>query len=71
VIHDPAIAAEQAVGMALRGEIRTASGKILKRPVQTLCIHGDEPTAGVVASAIREALIAAGVTIAQLPQVAA
>jgi 5-oxoprolinase (ATP-hydrolysing) subunit A len=71
VIHDPDVAAEQAVGMVLRGEIRTAGGKTLKRPVQTLCIHGDEPTAGVVASAIRAALIAAGVTIAPLPRIVA
>jgi UPF0271 protein len=69
VIHDPAVAAAQAVRMALSGEIRTVGGQILKRPVQTLCIHGDEPTATAVAGAVRAALVAAGVRIAPLPEV--
>jgi UPF0271 protein len=69
VIHDAAAAAEQAVRMAVAGEIRTVGGRVLKRSVQTLCIHGDEPTAAAVASAIRAALAAAGVRIAGLREV--
>jgi UPF0271 protein len=69
VIHDPAIAAEQAVRMAVAGEIRTIGGQVLKRPVQTLSIHGDEPSAAAVAGAIRTALAAAGVRVAGLPEV--
>jgi UPF0271 protein len=68
VVHDPAVAAEQACRMALDGQIRTRSGKLLDRPVQTLCIHGDEPTAAAVAGAVRDALVARGVRIAPLPQ---
>jgi UPF0271 protein len=68
VIHDPAVAAEQAVRMAVAGEIRTAGGKILRRPVQTLCIHGDEPGAAAVAGAIRAALVAAGLRLAPLAE---
>ena len=71
VLHDPAEAAEQALRMALAGEIRTIGGRILKRRVQTLCIHGDEPTATAVAGAIRAALIGAGVRLAALPEVGA
>lgn len=71
VIHDPAAAAEQAVRMAVAGEIRTIGGKILKRRVQTLCVHGDEPTAEAVAGAVRAALEAAGVTVAPLARVLA
>jgi UPF0271 protein len=71
VLHDPAAAAEQAVRMVVAGEIRTVGGKILKRSVDTLCIHGDEPTAAAVAGAIKAALIAAGVEIAALPRVVA
>jgi UPF0271 protein len=66
VLHDPEAAAAQAVRMATTGEIRTIGGLILKRPVQTLCIHGDEPSAVAVATAIRSALIAAGIRIAAL-----
>jgi UPF0271 protein len=71
VLHDPAAAAEQALRMALAGEIRTVGGRILKRQVQTLCIHGDEPTATIVAGAIRAALTGAGVRLASLPEVVA
>jgi 5-oxoprolinase (ATP-hydrolysing) subunit A len=71
VLHDPAEAAEQALRMALAGEIRTIGGRVLKRRVQTLCIHGDEPTATAVAGAIRAALIGAGVRLASLPEVVA
>jgi 5-oxoprolinase (ATP-hydrolysing) subunit A len=69
VIHDPAAAAEQAVRMARSGEIRTVGGHILQRPVQTLCIHGDEPTAAAVAGAVRAALAAAGIRVAALREV--
>jgi len=68
VIHDPEVAAAQAVRMAA-GEILTIGGRILRRPVQTLCIHGDEPTASVVATAVRAALLGAGIRVAVLPEV--
>jgi|HubBroStandDraft_1064217.scaffolds.fasta_scaffold01920_9 UPF0271 protein len=71
VVRDPEAAAEQALRMALAGEIRTIGGRILKRPVQTLCIHGDEPTAAAVAAAIRAVLVGAGVRIAALREVLA
>ena len=69
VIRDSNLAAEQAVRMAVAGEIRTASGHILKGRFQTLCIHGDEPTAVAVAGAIRMALSAARVRIIALPEI--
>ena len=69
VLHDPVQAAAQAVRMAVAGEILTVGGKILQRPVQTLCIHGDEPTAAAVATAIKAALADAGAKIAALPKV--
>jgi UPF0271 protein len=71
VIHDPAIAAEQAERMVLDGKIRTVSGKLLDRSVQTLCIHGDEPTAAAVAGAVRSALERRGVRVVPLPAVLA
>ncbi len=68
VVKDPAVAAEQACRMALDGKIKTVGGKLLDRSVQTLCIHGDEPTAAAVAGAIRTALTERGVRILALPQ---
>jgi UPF0271 protein len=69
VVHDPAVAAEQACRMVLEGRIRTVGGQLLDRSVQTLCIHGDEPTAAAVAGAIRDALTGNGVRILPLPQI--
>jgi UPF0271 protein len=68
VIGDPQVAAERAVRMALDGEIVAASGKLLKRKVETLCVHGDEPAAIAVATAARRALEAAGVAVVTLPE---
>ena len=69
VLHDPAEAAAQAVRMAIEGRILTVGGKSLPRRVDTLCIHGDEPTAVAVAGAIKAALTASGAEIASLPRV--
>ncbi|MGO8955618.1 MAG: LamB/YcsF family protein [Rhodomicrobium sp.] len=66
VICDPAAAAAQAVGFARDREIVTASGARLKLEVDTLCVHGDEPGAVGVASAVRNALEAAGVKLAPM-----
>jgi 5-oxoprolinase (ATP-hydrolysing) subunit A len=69
VLHDPAAAAAQAVRMAVEGQILTVGGKRLPARVDTLCIHGDEPTAAAVAGGIKSALAAAGVEIAALPKI--
>jgi 5-oxoprolinase (ATP-hydrolysing) subunit A len=71
VISDPDVAARRALRMAQAGEIETVGGTVLARPVQTLCIHGDEPRAAAVAQAIRAALTAAGIAIKPLAEVLA
>jgi UPF0271 protein len=68
VIRDPKFAAERVVRMVLEGEITSRQGTKIKRRVDTLCVHGDEPTAVAVAKATREALIAAGVRVVPLPE---
>jgi UPF0271 protein len=55
--------------MAVEGRILTVGGELLEREVQTLCIHGDEPTAAAVAGAIKAALAQAGAEVAPLPKV--
>ena len=52
IIHDPEVAAERAVAMAESGDY------------DTLCIHGDNPNAVVIATAIRARLDAVGIGIA-------
>lgn len=68
VIKDPAVAAKQVVNMVVNGEIISRNGKRIERRVDTLCVHGDEPTAIAVARAVRDALEAAGVKIVRLTE---
>jgi len=68
VIRDPAVASAQVVRMATEGEIEAISGKVVKVAVDTICVHGDEPTAVHVAGKVRAGLETAGVEIVALPE---
>lgn len=63
VIHDPDLAGERMVNMIKAGAIITDSGKHIPTPIDTICLHGDTPTAVQIAGSVREALQAAGVSI--------
>ncbi|HCN73556.1 MAG TPA: LamB/YcsF family protein, partial [Pusillimonas sp.] len=58
----------QVVRMVTEGEIISMSGKRVKRRVDSLCVHGDEPTAVALAAKVREGLEAAGVKILPLTE---
>ena len=68
VMSDPVPATEQAVRMIAEGEIISRNGKTIKVKVDTICVHGDEPTAIKVSSAVRAGLEAAGIEIVTLPE---
>ena len=68
VLHDPEEIKNRVVGMILNEEIVSRHGKHLKRKIDSLCVHGDEPTAVVVARAVKEGLKAAGVELLPLPK---
>ena len=68
VIHDPKIATENAVRMSVEGEIISRNGKSIRRRVDSVCVHGDEPTAVAVAKAVRQGLEEAGVTVVPLTE---
>jgi UPF0271 protein len=61
---DPAVVAAQAVSIARDGYVTCFEGARLAARADTICIHGDSPGAAAFARAIREALEAAGVTVA-------
>ena len=63
-------AAAQAVAMAVEGGIVTREGKRIPTEIHSMCLHGDEPTAQAVGGAARQALIAAGVVLKGLPDMA-
>jgi UPF0271 protein len=68
VLTDPDIVRERVVNMVLNEEIVSRHGKRLRVRLDTLCVHGDEPTGVIVARAAREGLEAAGVRVIPLPE---
>ena len=63
VIHDPVVAAAQALRMVDEQAIRTVGGRKVAMPVHTICVHGDNPQGVAIATAVRAALEGAGVRL--------
>lgn len=66
VIHDAKVASEQALRMVKDGEIVSRNGKLLRVQIDSVCVHGDEPTAADVATAVRAAFEGAGFAVLPL-----
>jgi len=66
VLEDPAQAAQQALRIAREGFVVAYTGEEVAVEAETLCVHGDTPTALAIVQAIRQALMAAGVEVAPL-----
>ena len=64
VIHDPDLAAAQAVRLATDGVVIAVDGTRVSVPAVTVCLHGDTPGAVALARRVRADLEAAGVRIA-------
>ena len=56
VIEDEAVALEQVMQMAKKGQVTAIDGSIIKIQADTLCIHGDNPHAVEFARKIQAAL---------------
>ena len=65
VIHDPEVAGKRMVEMVQAGAIITDSGKHIETPIDTICLHGDTPTAVEIARSVRRTLEDAGITVQQ------
>ena len=63
VIHDPEAAAERVAAMMREGAIITGSGRRLPAAIDTVCVHGDNPSAVALARRVRARLEAEGVTV--------
>jgi UPF0271 protein len=64
VVHDVGEVAERAVRMAVDGTVVAADGSTVRAAVESVCVHGDTPGAVELARAVRDALEAAGLTVA-------
>ncbi|SCF34498.1 UPF0271 protein [Micromonospora viridifaciens] len=63
VLHDPDVIAARVLRMVVEGTIEADDSTIIEVAPQSICVHGDTPEAVAIARAVRQALVAAGVTI--------
>jgi UPF0271 protein len=66
VIHDAEAAAGRVVRMVQDGAVESRTGRRLPIVADTVCVHGDTPSAVAMARAVRTALEAAGIAVAPL-----
>lgn len=66
LITDPNEAAERMVRLVTTGALPTVDGPEYQIAAKSICVHSDTPGAALIVKAVREALEAAGVTIAPL-----
>lgn len=64
VLHDVAEIAERVAIMVDRGKLTAIDGTIIDVTVESVCVHGDSPGAVAIAHAVRDRLIADGVSLA-------
>jgi UPF0271 protein len=64
VLHDPAEVAARAVRMAADATVVAVDGTVVPVAAESLCVHGDTPTAVDLARRVRDALAQAGVPLA-------
>lgn len=69
VIHDPEVAGPRILEMVREGAIITESGKFIPAAIDTICLHGDTPTAVALAKSVRRSLEAGGITVAKFGRV--
>jgi 5-oxoprolinase (ATP-hydrolysing) subunit A len=66
LVTDPSKAADQAVRMVMEHKVRTITGKVIDVKAETICIHGDGPTAEKIVPAVRDALVKSGAIVKPL-----
>ncbi|MBS2531354.1 LamB/YcsF family protein [Catenulispora sp. NF23] len=63
VLTSPEEVAGRAVEMAVSGTVRAIDGTLLAVSAQSLCVHGDSPSAVEMAAAVRDGLRSVGVEV--------
>jgi len=66
VIKDPQAVSERALRMATEGTVVAVDGTVIPLEADTLCVHGDTPTAVELVKTIRQTLEAHGVSLAPM-----
>ena len=63
VIHDAEIAAKRMVQFVQEGAVYSLSGKKIPVQIDSICVHGDTPSAIAMALTVRDALKDSGITL--------
>jgi len=64
VVHDHGMVAEKALKMVQDGKVVCRDGSEIDMAADTICVHGDNPSALALVKSIRQALVNSGVEIA-------
>ena len=71
MIRDAKDSLAQCLSIFVEGKVRTVEGQMLDIPAQSICVHGDGPTALNLAKSVREGMQAEGFELVTLPDVLA
>lgn len=63
VLHDPAQVAQRMLQLVQHGTLEAIDGSVTEVAADSICVHGDSPSAVAMAVAVRQALAQAGVTL--------
>ena len=71
MIRDAKDSLEQCLSIFVDGKVRTVEGQMISLPAQSICVHGDGPTALQLAKSVRDGMMAEGFDLVTLPEVLA
>lgn len=71
VYKDPDVSLKQVLRMVTDGEIVARDGTVIKCAVDTVCIHGDEPTAVALGASVKAGMEKAGISLKPLTELIA
>jgi UPF0271 protein len=63
VIHDQELAARRVLKLVKEGKVAASDGTEIELAAETICVHGDNPTAVTLTKRIRETLLASGIEV--------
>ena len=63
LLHDAALVADRAIRLVTEGVVEAVDGTVVPVSAESLCVHGDTPSAVAMAVAVRAALAEAGVSV--------
>ncbi|MBW2039573.1 MAG: 5-oxoprolinase subunit PxpA [Deltaproteobacteria bacterium] len=66
VIEDQQVVAERVLKMVTEGRVSAKDGTEIELAADTICVHGDNPSAVRLAKRIREVLLSSGIEIASM-----